>query len=289
MIDNDSKIEKKRISILGCGWLGFPLAQRLREKHSTWEIKGSTTSFGKINVFVQHGIQAYLFDLNPGFPDDKVWVDSFFDSDLLIISLPPRLTKRDEGFYMKQMEEVMSRVENSPVKEIIFISSTGIYPELNRVVVEEDVVTPEQSASREMVAAENLVQSLRPEKLVTILRLGGLLGYNRNPGKYVAGKKDMETGSIPVNYIHPDDVIGIVLTMLEKGFQNETFNIVAPMHPTRKEIYEDSCGRFGWEVPTFAEPDQSPDFKVISNEKFNRHYDYDFKYPDPLKFYYTEE
>ena len=289
MIDQASKIEKKRISILGCGWLGFPLAQRFREMHSTWEIKGSTTSFDKFNVFVQHGIQCYLFDLNPGFPDDKEWVDSFFDSDLLLISLPPRLTSKEPGFFVKQIEQVVEHAKNSPVKEIIFISSTGIYPELNREVVEEDVTMPEESASPEMVAAENLVQSLRPEKSVTILRLAGLLGYNRNPGKYVAGKKDMETGSIPVNYIHPDDVIGIVLTMLEKGFQNETFNIVAPLHPTRRQVYEDSCARFGWEAPTFSEPAQRPDFKVISNKKFLSQYEYDFKYPNPLTFHYTGE
>ena len=74
-----------------------------------------------------------------------------------------------------------------------------------------------------------------------------------------------------------------------ENIQNGTFNIVAPLHPTRKEVYEDSCARFGWEAPTFSEPAQRPDYKVISNKKLLSYYEYDFKYPDPLTFHYTRE
>ena len=185
-----------------------------------------------------------------------------------------------------KLRQLPALLDGSPVKEIIYISSTSIYPELNRTVTEEDVTSPEQSAAAAMVRAENLLIGLRPSKTVSILRLGGLLGYERIPGKYVKGQKDMTTGSIPVNYIHRDDAAAIIATIIETGVVNETFNIVAPFHPTRSEVYVSSCAQFGWEAPTFKEPEETPDFKIISADKLARFYDHAFLYADPLDFHY---
>ncbi|GGC11725.1 NAD-dependent dehydratase [Dyadobacter sediminis] len=289
MTDQKPKIEKNRISILGCGWLGFPLAQRLLASDITTKINGSTTSLPKLENFKAKGINGYLLELNPGFENESALTESFFNAETLIISLPPRAGKNGPGFYVKQMEAVISEVRKSPVNDVVFISSTGIYPELNRIVTEDDVDLPEQSASEDMVTAEVMAKSLRLEQTVTILRLGGLLGYNRIPGKYVTGKKDLTTGGIPVNYIHRDDAIGVIMKMLEDGLVNETFNIVAPLHPLRREIYETSCAQFGWKAPEFAVPEKEQDFKIISGEKLNRFYNYDFKFPDPVNFFYSLE
>lgn len=288
MIDQNTKIEKKRISILGCGWLGFPLAQRLMNDDISCQVKGSTTSSDKIEKFKESGIEGFLFNLNPEISGNEAEIKSFFNCDTLIISIPPKLSKNESDFHPRQIQSVINHIKNSPVKEILYISSTSIYPDLNRVVVESDVTSPEQSPSPAMVEAENLLIGLREERIVSILRHGGLLGYNRIPGKYVKGQKDMTTGSIPVNYIHPDDSVGIIISIIQKGVFNETFNIVAPLHPTRKEIYIRSCTQFGWEAPTFAEQNLPQDFKIISAEKLNSFYQYKFKYPDPLQFYYEE-
>ncbi|MCE7062886.1 NAD-dependent epimerase/dehydratase family protein [Dyadobacter sp. CY343] len=284
-----SKIEKKRISILGCGWLGIALAQRLLVDPITSVVKASTTSEGKLADFERRGLEGFLLPLTPGFHAESDVVKDFFNTDSLVISLPPRSGKNEPGFYTKQIEAVVEAVRNSPVKEVIFISSTSIYPDLNRVVTEEDVTLPEHSPAQEMVLAEKLIESLRPERTVSILRFGGLLGYNRIPGKYVQGQKDMSTGEIPVNYIHRDDGAAVILTMLKLGVKNETFNIVAPSHPPRKAVYLDTCGQFGWEAPTFLSPATQPDFKIISNEKFTQNFAYEFLYPDPLRFLYMLE
>jgi hypothetical protein len=288
MMDQNTKIEKKRISILGCGWLGLPLAQRLLKDDISSEVKGSTTSPEKIEQFSVLGIQGFIFNLNPELSGESSEIKTFFDSDVLTISIPPKLSKNEPDFHPRQIKSVIEAIKNSSVKEIIYISSTSIYPDLNRMVTEEDVTTPEQSPSPAMVEAENLLINLRGERTVSILRHGGLLGYNRIPGKYVKGQKDMTTGSIPVNYIHRDDAVGIITAIIKSGILNETFNVVAPLHPTRREVYEKSCAQFGWETPTFKEPENSPDFKTISAEKLTSFYKYDFKFPDPLEFYYKE-
>lgn len=288
MSEQVSKVEKKRISILGCGWLGFPLAKRLLGSGITSQVKGSTTSKDKLEQFAAAGIEGYLLPLNPEAGLDAGISEPFFDSDMIIISIPPRMSQHVAGNYSAQMQMVAGAIQNAPAKEVVFVSSTGVYRDLSQTAVEPDVRLPEHSAQPEMVAAENAIAALRPQKTVTILRLSGLLGYNRIPGKYVKGQKDLTTGDIPVNYIHRDDAAAIIQAIIEQGSQNETFNITAPFHPTRSEVYVDSCAQFGWEAPTFKIPEQRPAFKLISGDKFAKTYQYEFKYPDPLLFHYEE-
>lgn len=289
MSEQVSKVEKKRISILGCGWLGFSLAKRLLGSGITSIVKGSTTSEAKLDQFAGAGIDGYLMPLNPEAGLDLSISDPFFDSDIIVIAIPPRMSQNVAGNYSAQMRMVAGAIRQSPAKEVVFVSSTGVYRDLSQTAVEPDVQLPEHSAQPEMVAAENAIAALRPEKTVTILRLSGLLGYDRIPGKYVQGQKDMTTGDIPVNYIHRDDAAGIIQAIIQQGIQNETFNITAPFHPTRSEVYVDSCAQFGWEAPTFRIPEQHPAFKLISGNKFEKAYRYEFKYPDPLLFYYQLE
>lgn len=284
-----TKIEKKRISILGCGWLGFPLAQRLLDLNITKDVKGSTTSTAKLPIFEKAGIDGYQFDLIPEFSGDAEKIATFFDADVLVISIPPKLAKTGQDFHVQQIEQVIRAIKKSPVSEIIYISSTSVYPELNRVVTEDDVQTPAESPAPSMVRAENLLMLLRPDRTVSILRLGGLLGYSRIPGKYVRGQQNMTTGSIPVNYIHRDDAAGIIAKMIGTGIKNETFNVVSPLHPTRAEVYVRSCGQFGWESPTFSDPLVQPDFKIISPQKLIEHYHVTYLYTDPLEFHYESD
>ena len=52
----------KQISILGCGWLGMPLAKSLLEKG--FSVKGSTTSLEKISAIQSNGIQPFQIELS---------------------------------------------------------------------------------------------------------------------------------------------------------------------------------------------------------------------------------
>jgi 3-hydroxyisobutyrate dehydrogenase-like beta-hydroxyacid dehydrogenase len=51
-----------QISILGCGWLGLPLAKALLE--NGFAVKGSTTSQEKLSVLENSGIQPFLIALS---------------------------------------------------------------------------------------------------------------------------------------------------------------------------------------------------------------------------------
>lgn len=263
------------ISILGCGWLGLPLGGSLVEKgHS---MKGSTTSEHKISLLSARDIEPFLLKFSPQVENKNVL--DFLNTKVLIVCIPPRAGKYGEDFHVQQIQSLIEYLPSSSVKCIIYISSTSVYPDLNREVTEEDKVIENHA----LIKVENLLKSL-PQN-VTILRCGGLMGVERIPAKYFAGKT-INTGKIPVNYVHQQDVIQIITLILENGYWNETFNVVSPKHPVREEIYLKNCKELGFEKPIFEEPTQAIPFKIISPKKLISQTGYKFLYADPLDFKY---
>ena len=269
----------KIVSIIGCGWLGLPLAKQLIK--TGYRVKGSTTSAEKAVLLRQKGIDAHQLQLNP---EPIGNLDTLIQADTLVIDIPPKAGKLGDDFHPQQIQYLIDAIRKASVKHVIYVSSTSVYPDLNRVVVEEDVVNREQSAAQALVQAEQLVQSLEPACQVTILRCGGLLGYDRMPGKYVAGKT-VDTGAVPVNYLHPDDAVGILVAIIQRTITG-TFNAVSPEHPTREAIYRKNCADFGYELPTFIIPAEPIPYKVISPAKLIQATNYPYIYPDPLQFFY---
>lgn len=268
------------ISILGCGWLGLPLAERLLVNGHT--VKGSTTSAEKRAFLIQKGIDAHQLLLNPD-PDGDL--NALLQTDTLVIDIPPKAGKLGDAFHPKQIAGLIDAIRQSPIRHVIYVSSTSVYPELSRTVVEADVTDEVGSGAPMLVRAEQLIQALAPEKTVTILRFGGLMGYDRIPGKYVAGRT-VDSGAVPVNYLHQSDAVGILQTIIEQRPAG-VFNGVAPGHPTREAIYRRSCEDFGYDLPTFVTPDAPVPYKVVSPARLVQETGYTFEYPNPLDFLYT--
>lgn len=274
--------EKKSVAIIGLGWLGLPLAEALQQQE--YSVKGSTTTPEKAARLTNQGIDAQIVRFEPAPTAD---VANLVDVDAVIINIPPKAGMQGDAFHPRQIGYLVDAIRKQRARHIIYVSSTSIYPEQTEPVkssVEDDVQTPERSAAPALVEAEQKVLTLAPERLVTILRCGGLMGYERIPGKYVAGKT-IDTGTVPVNYIHRDDVIGLLSTILANKLQG-TFNAVAPTHPTREAIYRKSCADFGYELPTFVTPDKPLSYKVISPDKLIQATNYQFSYSNPLDFPY---
>ena len=267
-----------RISILGCGWLGLPLGKFLVEKGHV--VKGSTTSESKISLLSNVSIEPFLLKFSPQIEaQSKDSITNFLDSEILIICIPPRAGKYGEDFHVQQIQSLIENISTSAIQSIIYTSSTSVYPELNREMTEEDEINENHA----LIKVENLLKTL-PQN-ITILRCGGLMGGERIPAKYFAGKI-INTGKIPVNYVHQEDVIQIITMILEKGFWNETFNVVSPEHPMRKEVYLKNCIDLDFEKPIFEEPTEQIPYKIISPQKLILRTDYEFKYRNPLQFEY---
>jgi len=130
-----------------------------------------------------------------------------------------------------------------------------------------------------VIEAEGLVSKMHPD--VTILRLGGLMGYDRIAGKYTAGK--VLTSDSRTNYIHRDDVLGVIESMMEQNVRSEIFDIVAPKQSSKKKIFAKNAKRFGFKETEFLRGDTKG--KVLSPTKLCDVLGYVFKKEDVEEFW----
>lgn len=271
------------VSILGCGWLGFPLAQSLLRQD--YSIKGSTTTLSKYEILEKNGIEPYLIE----FPEtiDSSDNASFWDSNTLFLNIPPgRGTPDVEKEYPEKIKNVCDQIVSTDgenrITKVIFASSTSVYPASDGVFGEEDADLSDtaRSSGTAVLKAEQLLMDSSEFETV-VLRFGGLYGYNRHPVRYLAGKKNLSAPLKPVNLIHQDDCIQIVKKIIENNAISGVFNAVSDGHPPRKTLYQSAANHFNVEPPTFDQSSKSIN-RVISSEKLKKQLGYSFIYPNPL-------
>lgn len=272
---------RKTISILGCGWLGQPLGRCLVQ-HG-FAVSGSTTTAEKMPALLREGIQPFLINLSPAYQGTDMPL--FLNSEVLIIDIPPGLKKNAPDFHIAQITNFLESVKNSQVKKIIYISSTSIYPDSNREVFEEDVTSEMEAANKTLAACEHMVAGLGREYIIA--RCAGLTGYDRILVRHFAGKTGLPGSKAPVNLIHRDDVVALLHQLIVKGNWNETYNLCAPHHPTRGLFYTSLAQKTKVDRPVFDEALQQ-DYKIVNASKITAQLNYEFKYPDPLTFEYSQ-
>ena len=275
-----------QISILGCGWLGLPLAKKLIEEG--YSVNGSTTSENKLSIFRDLGINPFLVILSEvegALESESVSesINSFLDkSNVLIIDIPPKLRGSAASFptplemtFVKKIENLIPFIEKSTVKKVLFVSSTSVYGDENGVITEETEPNPDTESGKQLLLAEALLQNNRNFE-TTILRFGGLIGDDRQPVKFLAGKENLENADAPVNLIHQNDCIGVIQEIINQSKWNEVFNAVAPFHPTRSAYYTQKAIDLNLALPKFSS-EKSNIKKTISSEKTERVLNYKFK------------
>ena len=232
-----------KISILGCGWLGFPLAQKLIE--TGYEVKGSTTSESKFEVLKSKKIQPFLIKLEESQIIGNI-SEFLNETEIIIIDIPPGLRKTTESTsektFVNKIRTLLPFIENSTIEKVIFISSTSVYGDSTSIptVTEESILQPDTESGKQLVEVENLFRNNRNFETI-IIRFGGLIGEDRNAIKMLTGKTNVANPEAPINLIHQEDCIGIIYEILKQNCWQETFNAVAPNHPTRKTYYTEKA------------------------------------------------
>lgn len=262
----------KQISILGCGWLGLPVAKSLLEKG--YSVKGSTTSMDKISVLKNAGITPFNINLREDNIEGEIDV-FLLNSEILIIDIPPKLRGdlKDTSTalvmtFVAKIQKLVPFIEKSSVEKVLFISSTSVYADDTSTaisVTEETRPSPDSESGKQLLAAERLLQS-NPNFSTTIIRFGGLIGVDRHPIQFLAGIKNIENPQSPINLIHQEDCIGIIEKVIQTDTWNETFNAVAPFHPTRKDYYTQKAIELNLSLPEFNDSKSSVGKKIVSNK-----------------------
>jgi len=265
------------ISLLGCGWLGFPLGKFLLSQG--YEVKGSVTTTEKFPLLEAAGIQPFQLILAPELQAENA--QNFFQSEILIINFPPKRRPDIEEYHKAQIKALIPYIQNKQIKKVVFVSSTSVYPNLNREVFEQDDHTPEKGSGKALKTVEAMLMAENSFQ-TTVVRFGGLVGYDRLPGRFLASKKEVSNPDAPVNLIHQDDCIEIIFKIISQGVWGETFNACADKHPIRKDYYRQAALQIGLEPPEFAVNTET-DYKIINSDKMKKALHFNFKYPDPIE------
>jgi len=264
------------VSILGCGWLGNPLGRRLVE--AGYRVRGSTTTPEKVSVLQAEGIDPHVLRLVPEVQTDNP--AAFFDADILFLNIPPDRTADDPvAYYRAQVRAATAAAVRHGVSWVVCVSATSVYPSEGREVVEGDAV-PHTERARVLLEAERVVRESPCDS--TILRYAGLIGGERHPGRFLAGRSQVAGGQARLNLIHQTDAVGVALAVLQQEARNDTFNVCAPEHPRREPFYRAAAKDVGQPPPTFDAAAKRPN-KVVSIAHLQERVKYTFQFPNPMQ------
>ena len=272
----------KKISIIGLGWLGEATGMLLQAQG--YQVLGSSTRSEKVGLLREKGLDAVHFALDP----DPKGIDyqRLFESEILVVTLPPRSRQGDGEAYLQQLASLRDLITGTEVKQVLFISSTGIYPNENNAAPYTEEEVSESTAGNAILYRAEVLMGTSSRYDLTVLRMGGLMGEDRIPGTYFSGREQV-VGHTRVNFIHQTDAARMIAWVINQGLWNQTYHGVAPEHPLRREVYQHNASALGIPLPaSFQDAADEEVGRLISSEKIVST-GFTFEYPDPLTFSYA--
>ncbi|EJL69986.1 Rossmann-fold NAD(P)-binding domain-containing protein [Chryseobacterium populi] len=248
----------RKAGIIGYGWLGSRIAEAL-PGHD--KIYTTTTSPDKVDLILSKGFHSTMVDFNDDGSDSMPdrW-DVVADLDVLIITIPFSEKRSGADAVRNRFQKLASFIGGFN-GQMFLMSSTGVYPDIPGVFVEDN-----------LPSEEVLIESLAKKKYnqINILRLGGLMGDGRILKNFKVSNPDAV-----VNHIHYADICSVITRMVEKQIHSKLYNVVAPLHPTKREVLNIQNNIL------FIQSEFSGKKREISSLKMISELEFEFQYPDP--------
>lgn len=252
---------KQNIGMMGCGWLGTPLAKQLVELE--YKVKGTTTAESKMDLLEQLGIAAFQLDL-ANF-DHEVLNLFLHKLDVLILTIPPNRNELVPSYANNFSKLIPYLIENN-VKQVVMMSSVSVYEPSKAVVTEESAAFSLEQTAQQILAAEQVLLNESAFK-TCVLRLGGLFGNNREPVRYICAKGVLENPLLPINMVHLEDIIQFSIAVLRHDLEHSAiFNIVSPHYQNRLDYYTQRAEMYQLELPALGEDNWTLERNVDGNK-----------------------
>ena len=225
-----------KLVVLGAGWLGSALIERATQ--TNWQVQGTSRSPNPSDAIIrqftlQEDELIHSVDLK-----DAYWV----------CAIPPRVRHADSN-YLETLSSALKLSDELACKGFLLCSSTGVYSELDGTYTESGELDSETTRKKVLLEAEQKVLDVNGK----VLRLAGLVGPNREPGQFVAGKTLKSSSAAVVNMVHQADVIAAIETLILSWAEADAiYNVCHPNHPTRQDYYQQRCAKLGTQPPSFA-------------------------------------
>lgn len=264
---------RNAVGIIGCGWIGLPLSTKLAEKGFRLHI--ITRDAEKAEVLAELGHKTYVINWNDEREAVAVVNDLAQRVQTLIFSIPPAY-KQEQSDLLRLIQLTQEALVGSRVKHVLYLSSIGVYGDTPGFIDENTRPIITHGKAQLLLDAERLWTNFDAVS-TSIARLGGLIGSDRHPVFHLSGRTDIDSPSSVVNLIHQDDVVGLLTVIIENKIWGETFNLVTPYHPTRRDYYTEKALGLGIAPPGFS--NKAGLNRVISPDKILSMINYRFIHP----------
>lgn len=257
------KVLNRSLVVLGAGWLGEALCREAELQG--WQIEGTRTQASEMHswsrqlVLTENGTLAHSISLHNAY-----WV----------CAIPPRARHVDSN-YLETLEQALLLAKNMSAAGFLLCSTTGVYSTENGEYDEQGKLADKANRRVDILrTAEEMVLNAGGK----VVRLAGLQGPGREPGRFVAGKALSSSANGRVNMVHRGDVIAAINTVIARWQDAaDIYNVCYPAHPTRQAFYQYHCEKLGTEMPSFASSKEEA--RIIKAERIT---ELGFAYHHPI-------
>jgi nucleoside-diphosphate-sugar epimerase len=267
------------VGLIGCGWLGIPLAQQLC--NAGHKVFGSTTREAQVPILEAQGIRAGEYRWQTS--SVPQWLqDAIASADIVVINIPPKRRDLAPEPFVAALQRLMAHCQNSPSKPyVVFVSTTSVFG-VQVGNVDEDTPpcpnTPSGAAHAQLEA-----WLLNHVSNSCVVRLAGLIDDSRHPVTSIVRRDIFSNGNQVVNLVHKEDVIRGLLAIFEQRPCQHILHFCAPKHPTREAYYQYSATQKGLDFPiVIPDPEPLPHGKVVEAQKTQQLLGFEYRYPSPF-------
>lgn len=284
-----------RVLIVGCGYVGLPLAAELiREGH---EVIGIRRTPDTANELRAAGVQVHVGDLTHR---DFERPSGTFDW-VVFTAAPKRQADTEEyrALYLEGMGRLMRQFQAEPPRRFVYAGTTQVYAQTDGSAVKETSPTlPTDPRAQLLLDAETELMKAASRGFPAItLRLASIYGPDRLDlmDRYIRNEVSLQArGARHLNMIHRDDAVGVILAALRSGRPGTIYNAVDDEPVTEMHFYSwlaETLGKWmppidadnGTEEGTTALPNRR-----VSNRRLTMEMGYRLKYPNFRKGYTAE-
>lgn len=227
------------IAIIGCGYVGYAVAQYWQQKMNLIVTATTTTSerVPKLQAVAQRVVVVEGNDLEG--------IKSILhNQDVVLLSVGAKSADTYEQSYLDTAQTLISALKESAVKQLIYTSTCSVYGEQNGAPTDEEApVAPISKNGKILWETEQILLTASSDLDVCILRLGGIYGPGRELVKIysrIAGTTRPGNGEEPINWIHLDDIVGAI-EFARKNRLKGIYNLVDDDNFTNRELIERVC------------------------------------------------
>jgi nucleoside-diphosphate-sugar epimerase len=265
-----------RVLVVGCGYVGKPLAERLvSEGHEVLGVSRKAT------------------DSDPNFavlacdvtrPKSVARLPREFDWVINAAASSKGGVDEYRAVYLQGTKNLLAHLHFS---KYIFTSSTSVYAQTDGSLVTESSPTePVSPTSRVLRETEQLLLDSSPPAI--ILRLAGIYGPGRGHlfQQFLRGEARIHGhGNRLLNMIHRDDVVDVIIRALQRGSPGEIYNVTDNEPVTEREFFQWLAEKLHRELPLAVSETEllgrkrGTTNKRVCNEKLRAQLHYELRYP----------